>query len=197
LNGEFDQVAMLDWKDTLLWQRLESLGTAAESTRNYVHSWLTDVQILLSKAGTAPGDFTLHDDEHSFRVAQKMVELLPEDTASKLSDFEIGLLLKAAYLHDIGMNPNRAIVQQIREFLLTGNSGTGPQEEFVLLQHWLDQAHPGAQPPIAPDDSIIERLSRAEFLTAYFCRHRHNDWSGNYIWALGSETKQTILEGCG
>ncbi len=80
-----------DWKLTSLWQELEGRESAAESTRNYVRNWLDEVQVLLAKGGTAPPNFTLHDDEHSFRVAQRMAQLIPTATMQKLSDYEIAL----------------------------------------------------------------------------------------------------------
>ena len=174
-------MAAPDWEDTRLWQWLLARGPSAEPTRLQVAVWLPDVQSLLSKAGTAALDFTLHDDDHSYRVAERIVELIPQSTASSLSDFEVGLLLKAAYLHDIGMNPRRTIVTNIRDFLLTGEPRPNYDAEEQHLQQWLDENHPGIQPPIAVDASIPERVAEAEMLTAHFCRYRHNDWSGNYI----------------
>jgi hypothetical protein len=169
------------WTETELWRLLEQKGLIADTTRHYVWTWLSDVQTLLAKGGTAPLDFTLHDDEHSFRVAQRMIELLPKHTLDKLSELELGLLLLASYLHDIGMNPRRVIVTQVRDYLFSGVQGDLDPSEAVILQRWLDRERPGAQPPILSGQSESERLSEAEFLTAYFCRHRHNDWSQNFI----------------
>jgi hypothetical protein len=175
------------WKSTKLWQLLEK-DPAAEATRHYVQSWLDDVETLLGKAGTAPLDFTLHDDDHSFRVAERMAEVIPQDTLEKLSDFEVALLLQSAYLHDIGMNPRRKIVREIRDYLFTGITGDLDGTEAPNLQKWLDEAYPGTQPPVAQGLPDKDRLYQAEFLSAYFCRHRHNDWSERYI----LETAETI-----
>jgi hypothetical protein len=169
------------WRDTALWKQLTERGVGCESLRHYLASWLDDVETLLAKGGTAPLSFTLHDDEHSFRVAERMYDLLPETTLAKLSDLELGLLLSSAYLHDIGMNPRREVVSQIRDYLLSGVSGKLDPEEAKKLQRWLDEAHPGAQPPVLIGKPETERLHHAEFLTAFFCRHRHNDWSGDFI----------------
>jgi hypothetical protein len=174
-------MAAPDWKDTRLWQWLLARGPTAEPTRLQVAAWLPDVQSLLSKAGTAPLDFTLHDDDHSYRVAERMTELIPPSTAEQLSDFELGLLLNAAYLHDVGMNPRREIVAKARNFLLTGESQPNFEVEEEFLQQWLDESHPGVQPPVAANASMTDRIAQAEMLTAHFCRYRHNDWSGDYI----------------
>jgi hypothetical protein len=140
-----------DWTETALWEQLEERGQAAELTRHWLRSWLHDVQMLLAKGGMSPLDFALHDDDHSFRVAQRMTELIPTGTLSKLSDFELGLLLMSAYLHDIGMNPRRETVRLVRDYLLFGSPGNLKTSEVSLLQRWLDETRPGTQPPINPE----------------------------------------------
>jgi hypothetical protein len=169
------------WRDTELWKCLVRRGQPCEALRHYLTLWLDDVETLLAKGGTAPLTFTLHDDEHSYRVAERMHELLPEQTIAKLSDLELGLLLSSAYLHDIGMNPHREIVVQIRDYLISGEGKELDPDEVRRLQRWLDEAHPGVQPPVLADKPLTEQLRRAEFLTAFFCRHRHNDWSEHFI----------------
>jgi hypothetical protein len=183
-------MAHQNWTGAHLWALLVEKGAECEALRHYLKSWLDEVELLLAKGGTAPLNFTLHDDEHSFRVAKRMVELLPDETLGKLSDFELALLLSSAYLHDIGMNPHREIVSRIRDFLLSGTRGDLDVHEERELQRWLDEAHPGIQPPILIGKPAAERVQQAEFLTAYFCRHRHNDWSEKFIAEKAKEFKQ-------
>lgn len=168
---------------------LQRRGETSSDIRHYLKCWLDEVELLLSKGGTAPLDFTLHDDDHSFRVAERMRKLVPEETIAKLSDFEIGLLLKSAYLHDIGMNPRREIVSNVRDFILSGDGKCLDFVEATKLQRWLDENYPGVQPPVDPGKNTIDRLHRAELLTAYYCRHRHNDWSGQFIQQYAVEIK--------
>ncbi len=179
-----------EWTNTELWKLLESKDKETESTRYYVKHWLDEVQTLLAKGGTSPLDFTLHDDDHSYRVAQRMVEIIPPSTLAKLSEYEISLLLLSAYLHDIGMNPRRSIVTQIRDYLISGEADELDLSEALELRKWLDNTHPGTQPPIHIDLNPTQRINRAEFLTAYFCRHRHNDWSEKYISDNAKNLKQ-------
>lgn len=47
--------------------------------------------------------FTAHDPTHSRKVAHLMWLILPEDRRQSLSPAEIGLMVTAAYLHDMGM----------------------------------------------------------------------------------------------
>ena len=151
-----------DWQKTVIWERLEAIGPSAEIARRYVTAWLTEVETVLAKGATSPLDFTLHDDEHSFRVAQRIFELIPTETAEHLSDFEWSLLLQAAYLHDIGMNPRREVLQHIRQYLLSGTPDARLGQEAEKLQQWLDIAEPGVQPPVYPDLPADQRIEKAE-----------------------------------
>jgi hypothetical protein len=173
-------MALTDWTTTALWVRLKALGEGAEATRHYVKTWLDDVQTLLAKAGSSPLNFTLHDDGHSFRVAERMVELIPDNTLARLSDPELALLLLSAYLHDIGMNPNYEMVLKVRAFLLSGICNL-PPSEADRVQKWLDETNPGMQPPLLQDIPDYERVEHIELLTAHYCRFRHNDWSEQFI----------------
>lgn len=170
-----------NWMTTKLWRLLEDRAGSAENVRHYARAWLVDVELLLAKAATVSLDFTLHDDDHSFRVAERMHELISEETLTRLSDYELALLLMSAYLHDIGMNPRRDVVRQVRDYLLSGDIGSLNLAEGKLIQRWLDENYPGVQAPVLPNVSETQRLSRAEFLTAFYCRYRHNDWSGDFI----------------
>ena len=102
-------MTLTSWTTTALWDRLKKLGDSAEPTRHYVTSWLKDVETLLANAGTSPLIFTLHDEVHSYRVAQRMIDLIPDSTLEKLSDPELALLLLSAYLHDC---PSSEILRQ-------------------------------------------------------------------------------------
>ncbi len=60
---------------------------------------------ILDLGGTTPKDFTLHDSNHSFRVAERMWELIPETTRGACLILSWGCFCFSAYLHDIGMSP--------------------------------------------------------------------------------------------
>ncbi len=47
-------------------------------------------------------NFTLHDADHGFRVANRMADLIGKEALQTLSGFEVALLLLSAYLYDIG-----------------------------------------------------------------------------------------------
>lgn len=153
------------------------------------------IQGVLAQGGTSALDFTLHDSGHAFRVAQRMEQVIPIDVLPRLSSYELALLLLSAYLHDIGMTPERRKVNLHYQFLLTANSGELTQEEIKYFQEWLDLQGRGITPPISTDKPSIDNLRLADELTTYYCRHRHNDWSEEWIWKnLSGEKLGTYVD---
>lgn len=183
------------WAATHLWQLLEDRKHEADSARQLLTNIMPEIETVLAKGGTSPIDFTLHDEEHAFRVAQRMFELLPEDVASKLTPFELALLLLSAYLHDIGMTPTRDVVKKHYEYILTTGDGLLSEIEVKELQHWLDEAHGGLELPMSKGLTTVEGLEKAEELLAYYCRHRHNDWSETWIRKHLTDAKHALYPG--
>lgn len=177
---------LIDWKETRLWQELQKRESAAQDICAMLTRALDAINPLLGD--TAPYNFTLHDRDHSFRVAERMVDLLPDDLLSRLSSFELALLLLSAYLHDIGMSPNREKIKLHFQFLLDGP----PQEENNYekplslkeqgkFQEWLDDTGTGIVPPLPKTNHPSKDRDRAEELIAYYTRERHNDWSEEWV----------------
>jgi HD-GYP domain-containing protein (c-di-GMP phosphodiesterase class II) len=99
------------WTETRIYERIiegadSRLPRFSESRRALDNS-MGRIQAVLQQGDTAATDFTLHDDQHGFRVAERMVEIIPADVFAELSAYELAHLLFAAYLHDIGMTPER------------------------------------------------------------------------------------------
>lgn len=172
---------MSDWKSTLLWAHLGQLKSAeAVAVRTTLESHMPDIQDVLALGATAPLDFTLHDAGHGFRVAQRMAEIIPEDVLPKLTAYELALLLLSAYLHDIGMTPARKKVTAHYKYLLTGERTPLTSVEVDAFQKWIDDEGRDVEPPLAKDAPTGDVLKLAEEITAYYCRHRHNDWGAEY-----------------
>src|SRR5262249_16684962 len=126
--------------------------------------------------GTAPLDFTLHDAQHGFRVAQRMVDLIPRDSLSALSPQEIALLLMSAYLHDIGMIPERKRIEHYHHYLLTGRSDTLAPGALDELHAWLDERGDDLVIPMCDGPPTSDILKRANLVLAHFARDKHVDW---------------------
>jgi len=172
----------LGWKQTTLWSRLsESSSSHAEAVRRVLNTAMPLIERILSVGGTSPLDFTLHDAGHSFRVAERMSQIIPADVLPNLSDFELALLLLAAYLHDIGMTPERRHVECVYKFLLTADQDAAWSDERKELEKWLDETHGDTRLPLDLKSNPHRSLLLANELVTDYCRHRHNDWSEQWI----------------
>lgn len=170
---------MSNWKDTKIWKKLFDIqGETADKVRTVLNNdiCMPAIEILLSKGGTSSKDFTLHDSDHSFRVAERMWHIIPEKTQELLSEYELALLLLSAYLHDIGMTPEYKKVESHHNILLNidNNLSVSEKEEF---QKWLDEE--GVFVDL--DRGELTDKSRIEEWVTFYCRHKHNDWSKEWI----------------
>ena len=171
------------WKSTSLWNTLRRRDDAEanEQSRLLLLQYMDKIELVLSKGGTAPLDFTLHDEDHAFRVAERMITILPNPLIPKLSGYEIALLILSAYLHDIGMTPSRGKVTEHYNYLLTGASGTLQEAERLEFLNWLDNHEPRITSPVVHGTPTAEDLSLASIAITHYCRHKHNDWSKEWI----------------
>ncbi len=191
-----------DWPSSRLFQEL--LRRAGEDVTGefsradlVLRTYLPPVQLVLRAGGSTPLDFTLHDDQHAFRVAERIVDILPPDVLARLSSYELALLLFASFLHDIGMSPQRDWVAVFHSYLLTGEwrlpsradvpPNLPPPDEKERFEVWLV-----LNSTLAPGEAnrkrvSVELLGEVEQCVSYYCRERHNDWSVAYIAAHMSE----------
>lgn len=72
-----------DWKTTKLWLLLAETcdrdpgrKASAARLRSRLELMMPDIVAVLSGGDTAASDFTLHDEGHGFRVAERMVDVL-------------------------------------------------------------------------------------------------------------------------
>lgn len=183
-----------NWHETNLWIQLESLDKSVAALPA-VRGLLDDAQVVLQQGNTSAQDFTLHDAQHGFRVAQRMWELVPPGLRPNLSAQELALALLAAYLHDIGMTPEAVQINAHRTYLLTGEKTDltpAAQETFDV---WLGSQEPVPDIPMSKRPLSATDLSRAELLVAHYARARHNDWSETWIRARVDATGSTLYNG--
>jgi len=170
------------WDQSILWKALsESQKPDTQTVMAVLTTWMPKIQAILAVGGTSPTDFTLHDAGHAFRVAQRMAEIIPPETLTELSPFEVAFLLLAAYLHDIGMTPEQRKVNLHYQFVMTGLPAELTEPEITEFQRWLDDDQDGLTPPICTGQPSSDDLCKANRLVAHYCRHRHNDWSAEWI----------------
>lgn len=128
-----------------------------------------------------PLDFTLHDADHSFRVAQRAYELLEGDIAGRLTNIDAAQLLFATYLHDIGMTPGRKQADDHWKYILTADQNLLAEKEKKKLQGWLDEHWGGLVLPVDREKISLNGIKLSQEIFAYYCRYRHNDWSEDWI----------------
>src|SRR6266567_4649136 len=87
----------------LLRKRESSDGFEAAQISSRVNGVVEEAWPLLHQISRSFPFYTLHDPEHSFRVAQ-------------LNSIELSILLYAAYLHDIGYGVERSGVSAMAQF---------------------------------------------------------------------------------
>ncbi|WP_086839389.1 HD domain-containing protein [Amycolatopsis kentuckyensis] len=146
-----------------LWQILED-GEDVRFTADVKHLVGYAAGKLLLVRETFP-DYTLHDRQHADNVIKLIEELLGQDIV-KLTPLEAGMLILAAYLHDIGMVYTREEVDALLE-----------EQDF---RDYLDQ-HPSAYVRVAqegkpPEDVILD-----------YCRARHADRVSEHLYQLDPE----------
>lgn len=85
-------MALKDWSESRLARQLANYdGAEAEAVLSVVRISMPDIQAVLTAGGTASLDFTLHDAGHAFRVAERMTEIIPEESLRGLSCYECAL----------------------------------------------------------------------------------------------------------
>lgn len=173
------------WKETCIWQCLEKNKDQINSypyACTILESCMDNIERVLDSSETGSTDFTLHDGEHSFRVAERMVEIIPDSVFLKLSGYELALLLLSAYLHDIGMTPEKKRVTIYYSYLLTGEKTEDlSKEERTDFKIWLNRNHGVGLPLSSVNKLNGKTLGDAEFYLAHYCREKHNDWSAEWL----------------
>lgn len=191
------------WKQTELWKAIDSRTKDVGDQRRAVADEVTlrlrnilpDIERVLSKAETAPGDFTLHDEGHGYRVAQRIAQLLGAGF-DHLSTSELALLLLSAYLHDIGMTPVAGKVRSHRKYLMFGDADALSAPERQQLQTWLDENAGAVVPPLLKSVDDSDAVERVDLLVTHYSRSRHNDWSEEWIRANFKSPHVQLYNGC-
>ncbi|MDW5593704.1 ATP-binding protein [Conexibacter stalactiti] len=157
---------------------------------------MTELDLILSSAGTGDPNFTLHDDLHSFRVASWGADLLGSQV-KEVSAFDLGFTLAAAYAHDVGMTPALGRIQAHYDALLAVGMEALPATDALHFQRWLDDERDGLVPPLAEGRPSINQLREARLAVAHYSRSRHNDWSEEWVrdWAARNNASASLYPG--
>src|SRR5688572_16996391 len=112
-------------KESVLLSQLKELAADDSTVRNLLvlvdRIFDESCAVMKTVVRNMP-EYTLHDDVHLQRVVELMGRILPERTLRRLKPLEIGVLILAAALHDIGMAPSQ---DEIRRF---ASEGADPED---------------------------------------------------------------------
>lgn len=180
------------WNKSKIWEILTTkTSTDAIELISEMNLLLPKVEDILRHGATSPKDFTLHDNEHSYRVVQRMGTIIPVETLGTLNEFELTFLILTSYLHDIGMTPKLEKVHNHEKFLKFGEELLSDME-VQEFQKWIDDSDYDVTIPICNEDKCIttEGDNIANEILKYYIRHKHNDWSAE--WIQNSEQMSTM-----
>ena len=90
----------MEIKDTTIYNYLDSKKNTFYC--EHINKVTADIQSILSRIPAMFSNYTNHDIGHSARVADYMVELLPQPI-EKYNDTELVIMLYSAIFHDVGM----------------------------------------------------------------------------------------------
>lgn len=171
-----------DWKQTVLWKLIAERAEHGDQVRVAVEQYMPTIQAVIEQGGTASPDMTLHDAQHSARVADRMVEIVPAATLHELSVLELSMLLFSAYLHDIGMTPERQQRVALYDYLLTGDTSATTEVVRTEFKLWVEDRYAGTAVPMVRGEPLTSHdLRFADEVTDYYVRHKHNEWSATWI----------------
>ncbi|MES2737709.1 MAG: hypothetical protein V4672_15410 [Verrucomicrobiota bacterium] len=109
------------------------------------------------------------------------MEIIPPGEKQNVSDYELTLLLMAAYLHDIAMSPSLPLVRDHRAHLLDPDLSRLDSAQKISFQAWLDTQEPAIDAPLRTNQGRSADLDKADELITFYVRHRHNQWSADWI----------------
>ena len=72
---------MSEWQNLKLWNLLLDRAKHADKCRSLLEQSMPTIETFAAKSGTALPDFTLHDADHGYRVAENMGALITDDLA--------------------------------------------------------------------------------------------------------------------
>lgn len=170
---------MPEWRKAALAEKLFERPDA-DDERTVLNTCMPVVDAVLRSGSPASLDFTLHDDQHSYRVAETAY-ILADVAADHLSNYELSLLLLASYCHDSGMSPQRSRIKSLYSWLISANASCIEAGERELFQQWLDTNRNGLTAPIETTAMTKDGIAVVDDAISYYARSRHNDWSEDFI----------------
>lgn len=159
-------------------------GFEAAEVSSRVSAVVQEVWPLLQQVSRSFPLYTLHDPEHSFRVAESMVKMVPKRTLIQLNSIELSVLLYAAYLHDIGMAASQENLygwlksNDYEAFIAAHDNWESPIHSY---ERHRNESEDGEMLAKTLDDLILRQLQDAAYTD--YLREKHVQRGAEFIQA--------------
>lgn len=159
-------------------------GFEAAEVSSRVNAVAGEVWPLLQQVSRSFPLYTLHDPDHSFRVAENMVRMIPKRTLAQLNSIELSVLLYAAYLHDIGMSSSQ---DELYVWLKSNDYeafiAAHDNWESAIRSHERhhDKSEGEDSPPKTSDDLVLRQLQDVAYTD--YLREKHVQRGADFILA--------------
>jgi hypothetical protein len=159
-------------------------GFEASEVSSRVNAVAVEVWPLLQQVSRSFPLYTLHDQDHSFRVAENMAKMIPKRTLAQLNSIELSVLLYAAYLHDIGMSSSQDdLYAWLKSNHYEAFIAAHDNWESAIRSHerHRDDSEDDDSPPKAPDDLVLRQLQDVAYTD--YLREQHAQRGADFIQA--------------
>ena len=158
--------------ETLLFQQLVATSTPADGLAERASVVIQHVTPILDAIATGPfHEFTLHNRDHAKKLVHLGAYVVSPETLQLLSALELGSIITASYLHDLGMS----LSTTERTRILIDPAFTESLESWPQLAEDLEQARKQAELAEGPRKLALERrvFQLQEAALAHYLRPRH------------------------
>lgn len=163
-------------RSTLYQSLLAKCGDKDQEVIISVHKAVSFAQQRTKTILTHMGEYTLHDEDHLFRVLYLMELLITEENIELLSIPEQLLLILSAFLHDIGMAPSEKEILEWKTFWDVGTNNTETTSESYQHFKRFILSHPEQNQAIRnyQENSLFSKANeQTTYLIADYIRATH------------------------
>jgi hypothetical protein len=142
-----------------------------------------DAEALLPRYSETHPEYTLHDSAHSVKVIELMGLIIPKDTLEKLNSLELAMLIRTAYVHDIGM----VVSREEKEKALKSEGFSRFKEDFPDVTASLQKA------AAEGENRIVVQLE--DYLLSTYFRKWHSVRSRDFVTSRYGGEKGLVYRG--
>jgi len=173
---------VLRFERSSLWLELQRRAQTDSTVRDLQDFLRSPLSLIEGRLETAPQveGCTLYDRDHSFRLAQRVAEVVPTDVLKKLSNLEITFLILLSCLIDVGIAENLHEHHSLFRAAARVNSKFLETREADDFRHWLDL-----------HSKFLERSNSHELLNSY-CHDKNAEWGAIWIRKALAKNRDTL-----